>query len=591
MRVVARLRDGVSRAQAEDELRAVADGLAREYPDTNSGYSVDVVPLHDALTIDAAPVLWFLAGTVAFLLVLACLNVTSVSLAAMAARGPEFAIRASLGARRRDVARQILTESLVVAGLGCAAGLLLAHWLVPILVSVGEAAIPRSDEIGLHPIVVAWTAGLAVAAALVSSGVPALALHRLPGLAALGTRKGSSTGHANQRVLQSLVVIEIGLALLLLVGTGLMTRSLALASRVSIGFDAAGVTSASLTLPLRTYPDQETQARLIERLLDALKHDAGIARAGILMRPPLGGSATSTFTVHGSPVAAGQEPWADYRTASEDTFATLRVPLLAGRIFTSEDTDKSADVVIVNETLARRFWPGRDALGQALQIGAERTRWRRVVGVVGDVRMTSLEKAVEPAIYVPYQQNSWSNALALGFVMLRTSKPGVDPAPAAQRALRSLDRGLALGDVRTLEELIQRSLGRRRFSTMLVTLFGVLGYLLAALGVYGVMSNMVSQRSYELAVRAALGAPQRRTFLSVVLRGGLLGALGCGLGLTLVALLSHRVSSLLYGIGPMDRLTVSTALVLLLGVSTAACVLPARRATSVDPLVTMRGGG
>lgn len=589
VRVVARLRGDVTRDQAEDELEAIAAALARKYPDTNTNFSVELVPLHEALTAETRPVLWFLGATVSFLLLLACLNIATITLVSSAARSGEFAIRLSIGARPVHLLRQLFTEGALLAGIGGGAGLLIAHWLVPVLVRLGDANIPRGEELHVRAETVWWMAGLTVVAALVLAAGPAMALRRVSGLAALGLRKGSSATAASPRLLQGLVIAEVALGLLLLVGTGLMTQSLTRAASTPSGFDPVNVTTASLTLPLRAYPDQASQARLLERYLQVLDDLPGIERAGIIMRVPLVGAAATAFTVRGTAVAAGQEPWADYRTASEETFATLRIPVLAGRAFTAADTVETEDVVIVNQALAERFWPGEAALDKFLQIGNERTRWRRVVGVVGDVRLASLEKPAEPAIYVPYRQNTWVNALALGAIVVRATDGRIDPAPLARRALKGIDPGLALGEVRALEEVVQRSLGRRRFSTVLVSLFGVLGYVLATLGVYGVVCTMVTQRGYELAIRAALGASATRTFASVVARGAVLASAGCAVGLLATASLGPKIGRLLYEVTPWDPLTLTAAVTLLVAVSVVACAIPARRAMRADPLMVLRG--
>jgi putative ABC transport system permease protein len=506
----------------------------------------------------------------------------------MARRG-ELAIRASLGASRWRLCRQLLIEGILLSAIGAAAGLLVAHWAVPALVALGGDAVPRAREIALGPGVAVWTVACAWLATLIFGGVPALVSARLTARQSSGSRRGSADPPPGRRVMSVLAVAEIAIALVLVSATGLMLRSLARAARVDVGFEPAGVLSASLSLPVRRFPDQVSQARFVERYLESLGEVPGLGRAAILMRLPLAGYAAVTFRPRGQAFAQGDEPWADYRTASEETFSVLRVPLVAGRVFTAADTDTAPDVVVVNETLARRSWPGEDPLGRQVHLATERTRWRTVVGVVGDVHMASLEHDVRPAIYVPYRQNSWPNALAAGFLLLRPPVAGGDPLPAARRVLRDLDPHAALADGRPLDDLVRGSLARRRFTTVLFACFGAFGYVLAVLGVYGVVSNTVTGRGYELAVRAALGEPRRRAFLDVVRQGLLLAAAGCAAGILLALPLAPRVAGQLYGVAPWDRVTVAATIALLVVVSIAACVAPARRAVAAEPLRAMRG--
>lgn len=589
LRVVGRLKDGVSREQAHEELTQIAANLERQYPVSNSGYRVEVVGLGDHLTGRAAPTLWALTGAVGFLLLLACLNVATVLFASGMARRGELAVLSALGASRAQILRPVLMEGLILAIATGTAGLALAYLGLPWVLQVAADSLPRQEEIAIRPSVALFAFGAALVSALVSSGLPAL---RYSGgfrrASALG-RKGPVSAASPKRVLQTLTVMELAVALVLLVGTGLMMRSLKNLSEVDLGIDPVGVQTASLALPLARYPTQEAQANFVERLVGELNRLPEVERAAMIFRLPVVGAATSTFTLEGKPLANGEEPWADYRTVTQGAFEALRVPLLRGRLFSESDTETAPDAIIVNRTLAERFWPGEDPIGRRLQIGAERTRWRTVVGVVGDVHMSSLDLPIEPSIYVPVRQNTWVNALATSYVVIRSRSDRLAVVPSMRAALRGIDAELAFGDVRTMEQVVQTSLGQRRLSTILFTAFGVLGYLVAAIGVYGVISNLVGQRTYELAIRLALGEQRVRTFGEVVGRGVILAAVGCVLGVLLSGYLMRFLRGQLFGIEPLDLPTITAALTLLLLASAAACVRPALRAVAIDPLRHLRG--
>jgi predicted permease len=384
-------------------------------------------------------------------------------------------------------------------------------------------------------------------------------------------------------------VTEIAVALVLLAGTGLIIRSLQNVANVDVGIDPGNVTTASIALPLSRYPDQKTQARFVDEYLARLNSMSGIDAAAMTFRLPVVGFATTTFTVEGQPVGNGEQPWADYRAVSTEYFRVTKTRLERGRVFVETDIENAPDVVIVNRALAERFWPGQDPIGKKLQIGPEQKRFRAVVGVAGDVHMSTLDLPVGPSIYVPHRQSSWVNALANSFVMVRSAQAGLDQTPAIRAAIRELDPELAVAEPRTMEDLVRGSLAQRRFIATLFTLFGILGYLLAAVGVYGVVSNMVSQRTYELAMRAVLGASPGTTFAQIIGRGVALGAAGCAIGLALTLYLMPYLSAQLFGIAPRDPSTLAGTVALLIAVSAAACARPAWKAMCVDPIRSLKG--
>jgi len=588
VRVVGRLKAGVSLEQARQDLQTVAADLTRQYPVTNTGYETELLSLHDQLTGQAAPAIWALTAAAAFLLTLACLNVASVLLASSSGRAGEFAVRAALGGTRWDVARQLVTEGLLLSFAGGLLGLLLAYGGVPLLLALGGTAIPRNEEVSISPSVILFAAGVSIVAALISSGLPVFRIGRTL-TDASGGRKGAAVVSGNRYILQALTVTEIAVALVLLAGTGLIIRSLQNVANVEVGIDPGNVTTASIALPLSRYPDQKAQARFIDEYLVRLNQTTGIEGAAMTFRLPVVGFATSTFTVEGQPVGNGEQPWADYRAVSTEYFRVTRTRLERGRVFTEMDNENAPDVVIVNMALAERFWPGEDPIGKKLQIGAEIKRFRSVVGVARDVHMSTLDLPIGPSIYVPHRQSSWVNALANSFVVVRSAQAGLDPASSIRAVVRELDPELAVAEPRTMEDLVRGSMTQRRFIAMLFTVFGILGYLLAAVGVYGVVSNMVSQRTYEFAMRAVLGASPGTTFAQIVGRGVVLGAVGCAVGLILTVYLTPYLSAQLFGIAPRDPSTLAGTVVLLIAVAAISCARPAWKAMCVDPIRSLKG--
>jgi len=588
IRVVGRLKAGVSLEQARQDLQTIAADLTRQYPVTNTGYETELLSLHDQLTGQAAPAIWALTAAAAFLLTLACLNVASVLLASSSGRVGEFAVRAALGGTRWDVARQLVTEGLLLSFAGGLLGLLLAYGGVPLLLALGGTAIPRNEEVSISPSVILFAGGVSIVAALISSGLPVFRTGRTLADAS-GGRKGSAVVSGNRYILQALTVTEIAVALVLLTGTGLIIRSLQNLANVEVGIDPGNVTTASIALPLSRYADQKAQARFIDEYLARLNQTTGIEGAAMTFRLPVVGFATATFTVEGQPVGNGEEPWADYRAVSTKYFRVMRTPLERGRVFTEMDNENAPDVVIVNRALAERFWPGEDPIGKKLQIGAERKRFRSVVGVARDVHMSTLDLPIGPSIYVPHRQNSWVNALANSFVVVRSAQAGLDPASSIRAVVRELDRELAVAEPRTMEDLVRGSMTQRRFIATLFTVFGILGYLLAAVGIYGVVSNMVSQRTYEFAMRAVLGASPGTTFAQIVGRGVVLGAVGCAVGLILTVYLTPYLSAQLFGIAPRDPSTLAGTVALLIAVAAIACARPAWKAMCVDPIRSLKG--
>ncbi|MBI1762104.1 MAG: ABC transporter permease [Acidobacteria bacterium] len=589
IRVVARLKPDATFAQAQTEMNALAARLERQYPGINTDLGVEVTRLHDHLTGRVRRALWVLLGAVGCVLLIACANVANLLLARAPERQAEMALRAALGATRWRLLRQLLCECLALSVTGGLLGLMLAAFGVPLLTGLSASSIPRVEEIGISWPVLGFTLLMALLTGVIFGLAPALQTSGIQLVAALKEgKKGSLGGVRARRWLNGLVVAELALALVLLTGAGLMLRSFRAVNAVEPGFDPHNLLTLAVPLPTGSYKEQAQQLQFYERALPALKQLPGVLAAAGVFRLPVTGFATSIFTVQGQPVAPGQEPQADYRTVSFDYFRAIKMPLVRGRDFTERDNAQAADAVIINEELARRFFPNEDPVGKRLQVGEEKTRWREIVGVVANAKLAGLEAKTDPAIYLPFPQNTWPNALRNSFLIVRTAGDPNQSHAAIRAALRAIDPALPLAQWRTLEEILAESLAARRFNTALLSVFALIAGVLAAVGIYGTMSYLVTARTPELGLRMALGAQGRDVLRLIVGQGVWLVALGVTSGLLASLALTRLLGNLLFGVSGTDGLTFTAMAVLLAAVALLACYLPARRATKVDPLVALR---
>jgi putative ABC transport system permease protein len=589
MRIVARLKMGVTRAQAQSEVDTLGARLEKQYPDSNTNLRFGVVGLREQLTGRVSKALWILLGVVGCVLLIACANVANLLLARAASRQSEIAVRNALGATRPQLIRELLTECMVLSLTGGLLGLLLAYLGVTVMTSLSSGGIPRADEIGISREVLLFTMLLSLLTGLAFGIVPALQSSRSQLTEDLKeAKKGASGSVRHRRSLNALVVIEIALALVLVAGAGLMMRSFRSVLGIDPGFDPHNVLTFSAALPLATYKDQQQHVQFFERALAKIRALPGVEAAAGTFRVPITGFATAIFSVQGKPVPTGQAPIADYRAITVGYFQALGIRLLRGREFTERDSADAPDAVIVNEELARRSWPGEDPIGKRLQVGTELTRWRQVVGVVGNARLSGLEAKVDPAIYVPFPQNSWPNALRNSFIVLRTTTDPQSLIPAIRRELRSVDPTFPITQIRTMDEIVGDSLSQRRFNTALLALFAFVAVALAAVGIYGVMSYTVSQRTREMGIRMALGAKQSDITKLVTSNGARLAALGIAIGVVAAAISSRLMSSLLFGITATDPMTFVFTALLLAAVTLLASYIPSRRAARTDPIAALR---
>jgi len=587
MKVVARLRPEATVAQAREEMARLSADLVRENPSFDTGWTSNVFPMHADLVRTVRPALVVLMSAVGLLLLVACANVANLLLARALGREREMAVRAALGANPARILRQLLTESVLLAVAGGLAGLVLGVWVLQGLVALLPEEVRLMGRIGLDPAVLAFTGGVSVLSALAFGLLPAL--HQvMPSLVAAlkegGRTRGASRGH--RRLKSALVIGEVALSLVLTAGTGLLLRSFWKLTHVDPGFRADGVLTVPVDLAGPAYEKPERQAAFFRDAVDRLARLPGATAAGAISWIPFSTGSATSFRAADRPLPApGQSPGGDVRMITPGLLRTMSIPILAGRDFEKADAAGKRDVVIVNRAVADEFWPGGDALGKHIVMDWGRTIDAEVVGVVGDVRLKSLDTAPRLTLYWPMEQVP--NGFAT--LMVKTSLPPESLAPAVRGALAAIDPELPPGQFRTLEQVVEASLERPLFLLRLLGAFGLIALVLAGVGLYGVVSYSVMERVPEVGVRLAVGASPG-DIVRLVLRDGLaLGAAGVVAGLLLTAGAAGLVESLLFEVGPRDPVALSTVSLLLLAATLAAAWLPARRASRVDPVEALRG--
>jgi putative ABC transport system permease protein len=588
---IARLKPGASMGELSANLESVALAIKRQYPAPDD-WTLEAVPLHEALVGDVRTILYLLLGAVGFLLLIATANVANLLLARAATREREIAVRGALGAGRGRIVAQLVVESVTLAVLSGLAGLVLAWWGTGAMLAMAPESIPRLEEVRMSVPVFLFALAAASICGVLFGIAPALRASRAPLVETLkeGGRGGSSAGH--RRLQRVLVVSEIALALMLSVGAGLMVRSLAELQRVSPGFDPGQLLTFELSLPVATYREDEKIRSFYDALMQKLEAAPGVRSVGLaLSLPPNLLQITDNFMVEGQVLPPNQSaPVGPVVMVSDRLFATLGVPIVRGRAFDATDEVGHAPTVIVNETLARTYLPGVDPIGRRLKIGGPerpigpRNPWMEIVGVAGDIKYSGLDAPPEPTYYLSYRQNPWNRQ----FVVVRTASDPSALASAARDAVASLDKDIPVARVRTMDQLMTASVAPPRFRTVLVSMFAAVGLLLAAIGLYGVISYAVTERTHELGVRIALGA-DRVDVVRLVLKEALaMAACGILVGLAGALATTRLMQSLLFGVASTDATTYAAISVLLLVTALVASYLPVRRATRVDPMVALR---
>ncbi|MGD2116609.1 MAG: ABC transporter permease, partial [Acidobacteriota bacterium] len=592
--VMGRLADGVTLEEARSEMDTIAARLEEEHPDTNTGWGVLVLPMREVMVEDVRPALLVLMATVGIVLLIACANVANLLLARMAAREREVAVRSALGAGRWRLLRQLMTESLLLGLGGGALGLALGVWGTKALVALNADDIPRASAVGVDGTVLGFTLGVALATGLVFGLVPALQASRadLQGSLKEGGRGESGGGSARtaHRARTVLILAEVAAAVVLLVGAGLLLRSLVGLQGISPGFEPAGVMTVQVSLPDSKYPDENDRAAFYRALTERVAALPGVEAAGAGFPLPLGGSNfILDFAVEGRPAPEpNQSPSSHMRFVTPGYLRSLGIPLLRGRPLTAADREDAPRVAVINRTMARRWWPDGDPIGERITFDDPtdpEAEWVEIVGIVGDVRHTSLAQEPDAETYLSAYQTPRPTAV----VTARTAGEPRLLAGALQEAVRQIDPDLPVYRVRTLEEVVAGSLADQRFNATLLGLFALLALVLASVGVYGVISYSVTRRTHEMGLRMALGAERREVRRMVVLQGMRVVGLGVVLGLGGALAAARFLEGLLFGVGTTDPVTLVTVPAVLLLVALLATVLPAVRATRVDPVVALRG--
>lgn len=593
--VVARMKPGVTLAQANADIHTIQQRIAHDHPDGAGRISAYVMPLRDQLAGDVRRPLLVLLVAVGFVLLIACANIANLLLSRAASRRREIAVRTALGASRVRIVRQLLVESLLLATVGASCGLLFASWSFAFLRRLIPDGLALSTKLNLDLQVLGFTLLVALLTAVVFGLAPAFQAAKIDLNNALkqgGGRTGLNAG--GNRLRSAMVVAEVALALVLLVGAGLLIQTFLKLRDQYSGLQPQNVLTLRTVLPTSKYPEESQRAAFYKQVLERVKSLPGVVSAGYTTTVPLawkGG--TSGFYPEGRTIerlkADGLSYDANHRQVSADYLKTMGISLRQGRLFNDRDDQQAIPVVIINETMARQYWPGENAIGKRFKIGDpdEDKPWRMIVGVAGDVRQMGPEEPVKAEMYVPYQQIKDDPWFAPRDLVVRTAGDPLSIVAAARNEIHQVDPDQPISNIRTMDEVLGEETASRRLGMTLLTIFAALALLLATLGIYGVLAYFVVQHTQEIGVRVALGA-QRRDILGLVLkRGMMLALLGVVIGLGAAFALTRLMASLLYGVGPADPLTFAAITLLLTFVALLACYVPATRATRVDPMVAL----
>ncbi len=587
---IGRLKPGVSTQQVEADFNLMAERLAQQYPKSNTGWRIAIQPLHEELVGQTRTTLWLLLGAVFFVLLIACVNVANLLLARATARAREVAVRSSLGAGRGRIVRQLLTESLLLATIGGAAGVVLAQWAIEALRVLGPEHLPRLQAVSLDGRILLFSLGLTLLTGVLFGLAPALQAGNVNLNELLKEGGRNAAGGRQRRLRDALVIVEVALALVLLIGAGLLIRSFWKLQQTNPGFNSERVLTASLSLPRARYSERAKMGVFHQQLLNRLAALPGVQSVGLTSDLPWTGyDENAGFNIEGKTFPPNQDVGARYHYVSADYFRTIGVPLLTGRFFTAEDQPETPAVVLVNQSLAERYWAGESAVGKRFTFASQPQEkdWFTIVGVVGDVKDFPHSPAAVPAFYWATSQLPLFGA-SDSILALRTQDDPLQLVEAVRREVRALDKDLPLADIKPLATIASAAVAGQRFTLWLVGLFALLALALAAIGIYSVLSYLVAQRTHEIGIRMALGAKNRDVQRLVIRQGMKVATVGVSIGLIAAFGLTRVMRNLLFGVSASDPVTFAAIAVLLLLVVLLACWIPARRATKVDPMIALR---
>ncbi|PYI48574.1 MAG: ABC transporter permease [Verrucomicrobia bacterium] len=589
--MIGRLAPGTSLAQAQTEIESINAQMRREHPDNymqDNSFGGDVLSLRDLAVSGMRPALLILLGAVFLVLLIACANLTTMLLARAAAREREIAIRVALGAGRLRLLKQVFTESVLLSLIGGVAGVLLALWGVESLKAVGAQTVPRLREVNIDLVVLGVTLAICVGTGIIFGLVPGLASSRPELTEALKEGGRSSTvGTRRNRLRNGLVIAEVALALVLLSGAGLLIKSFARLQNVNPGFNPRNALTFEVSLPKIQYPDDASVVRFNNEAQRRVAALPGVQAAGFSTILPLAGTNSDwSFAIEGRPSDNNSpSPDEEKRQVSPDYFRAIETPLIKGRFFSDADSADAPLVIIVNQTFAKKFWPKGDALGKRITFDdpKKNPKWITIVGIVGDIRHFGLDIDPKPEMYVPFSQSAYSTTICV----VRSNQDARTLLAAIRREIQAIDSAVPLANVRSFETVIAESVAPRRLSVVLLGVFAGVAVLLASVGIYGVMSFLVVQRTHEIGVRMALGAQRSDVLKLVLFRSLKLISVGTIIGLIVALMSTHTLRALLYSVSAFDAMTFVLVTILLGAVALAASYLPAIRATKADPMVVL----
>jgi len=582
--VIGRLKQDVTVQQADAEVKSIAARLAEQYPGSNAGWSTNVFPMQEYEVRDIKSGLIFLLGAVALVLLIACANVANLLLARSTARQKEMAIRSALGASRWRVVRQLLTESVLLALLGGGVGLLLAFWGMESLLALAPEDLPRIKDVALDARVLGFTLVVTLMTGVIFGLAPALQASS-PNLNETLKEAGRGTTAGRHRVRNSLVIVEVALALMLLICSGLMIRSFIRLQRVNPGFNPNNALVVNIALPGRKYPNSDHHLAFFSQLVERTSALPGVVAAGLTQSLPIQGDYLLGFNIQGRPPAPpGEDKSTNYYAVTPGYFKAMGIPLLRGRLFTEQDNNNAARVAIINETMARQYFPDEDPIGKGISVTQGPERFREIVGIVGDVKQYGLAQPSTLQTYDPYLQMPFSGVT----LVVRTENNPASLSGAIRSEVLAIDREQPVSRIRTLDQIISGSVQQQRFLMLLLGVFAAVALILAAVGLYGVMSYAVTQRTHEIGIRMALGANAGNVLRLVVGHGMMLAMIGVAIGLAGAFAVTRLMATLLFSVSTTDPVTFAGISVLLTGVALVACLGPAHRATRVDPMVALR---